>query len=127
MGGALRGVEQAVTGSVGSVADDDGQVLVVAVGVHTRCSRSPQKNRDWLAQCPYSAHPARSERLTVSRERVHSTGVESITHMSSVATLVSLPRAVINLDMVAASFRSRLSYPGWRGSVGNMTSRRARA
>src|SRR6266705_2524387 len=38
-------------------------------GVHTRCSRSPQKYREWLAWYPYCAHPASSERRAVSRER----------------------------------------------------------
>jgi hypothetical protein len=47
------------------------------VGVHTRYSRKPQKNREWLAQSPYPAQPARSDRFTVGRERPHSTGVES--------------------------------------------------
>ena len=56
-----------------------GPVRAKAIGstwrVHTRCSRRHQKNRLWLAQYPYSAQPARLERLTVSRERPHSTGV----------------------------------------------------
>jgi hypothetical protein len=37
----------------------------------------PQKNRLWLAQQPYPAFPARSERRAAGRERAHSTGVES--------------------------------------------------
>ena len=61
--------------------------------MQTRCSRRPQKYREWLAQYPYSAHPARSERLAVSRDRPHSTGVESTTHTSSVHTAVSAARA----------------------------------
>src|SRR3984885_561329 len=34
-----------------------------------------------MAQYPYWAHPARSERITASQERAHSTGVESTTHI----------------------------------------------
>lgn len=48
------------------------------VGVHTRYSRSPQKNHEWLAQYPHPAQPAMSDRFTVGRERPHSTGVESM-------------------------------------------------
>jgi len=57
--------------------------------VHSRCSRSPQNQREWLAQYPYWAYPARSLRRTVSRDRPHSTGVESTTHTSPVHRLVS--------------------------------------
>jgi hypothetical protein len=54
------------------VADDDlpGPPCQVVV----RCGRRPQNQREWEAQYPYCAHPARSERLTVSRERAHPTG-----------------------------------------------------
>ncbi|GAA2938673.1 hypothetical protein GCM10011428_66320 [Streptomyces violaceus] len=48
------------------------------MGVHTRYSRKPQENRERLAQYPYPAQPARSDRFTVGRERPHSTGVESM-------------------------------------------------
>ena len=76
--------------------------------MQARCSRKPQKNREWEAQYPYSAHPAKSERFTVSRERAHSTGVESTTHTSSVAMLVSAPSMPINHDIVSPSLRSLL-------------------
>ena len=49
-----------------------------------------------------------SERFTVSRERPHSTGVESTTHTSSVAMLVCAPSALTSQAMVSASLRSRL-------------------
>src|SRR5699024_3967062 len=76
--------------------------------VQSRCRRKPQKNLEWEAQYPYSAHPARSERLTVSRDRAHSTGVESMTHTSSVATLVSVPSILTSQDIVPDSLRSLL-------------------
>src|SRR5665811_1378904 len=56
--------------------------------VQTRCSRKPQKNREWEAQYP--------------------AGVESTTHTSSVAMLVSAPSMPINHDIVPASLRSLL-------------------
>src|SRR6266700_5332373 len=59
-------------------------------GVHTRCSRSPQKYREWLAWYPYCAHPASSERRAVSRDRPHSTGVESTTLSAAKRAYVSL-------------------------------------
>ncbi|MEU5839511.1 hypothetical protein ABZ820_38460 [Streptomyces diacarni] len=50
----------------------------IPAGAHTGYSRRPQENREWLAQYPYPAQPARSDRFTVGRERPHSTGVESM-------------------------------------------------
>ncbi len=67
-----------------------------------------QKNRDWEAQKPYSAYPARSGCFTVSRERAHSTEVESTTHTSSVHTLVSRASTPISQFIVAARARRRL-------------------
>src|SRR5262249_57011423 len=61
------------------------------------------------------AHPARSERSTVSRDRPHSTGMESITHTSSAGRLVSMAMILTSQPMVAASLRSRLLYPDWPG------------
>lgn len=51
--------------------------------VQTKCKRSPQRYRLWEAQNPLCAHPAKSERCTVARERAHSTDVESTTQTSS--------------------------------------------
>ena len=55
--------------------------------------------------------PAKSERQTASRDRAHSTGVESTTQTSSNHTLVSRARAPINQFSVAATWRSRLLQP----------------
>jgi hypothetical protein len=60
------------------------------------------------AQYPYSAQPARSEHLTVSRERPHSTGVESTTHTSSLHTAVMVARIRLTLRIRPAALRSRL-------------------
>ncbi len=65
------------------------------------------------AQWPYSAQPARSERRAVSRERPHSTGVESTTHTSSPAAPVRRPSPPTGQPMVAAT----ASPPGPRSSV----------
>lgn len=43
----------------------------------------PQYQRECDAQKPYPACPARSERLTVSRDIPQGTGVASAIHMSS--------------------------------------------
>ncbi len=67
-----------------------------------------QKKRLWLAQYPYSAHPARSERLTVSRERPHSTGVESTIHTSSLHTEVSVASSRVTRRSNSAALRRRL-------------------
>src|SRR5262245_42577800 len=83
--------------------------------VAIRCSRSPQKYREWEAQYPYCAHPARSERLTVSRDRPHSTGVESTTQTSSAHSEASVASTRITTVIRAAEARSRLLYPGCRG------------
>lgn len=48
----------------------------IPVGVQTKNSRSPQKNRECQAQYPYPAQPTMSDRLTAGRERPHCTGVE---------------------------------------------------
>jgi hypothetical protein len=76
--------------------------------VHTRCSRRPQKYRECEAQYPYSAHPARSERLAVSRELPHSTGVESTTHTSSVQIVVPAARTRMQCRISPAAARRRL-------------------
>jgi hypothetical protein len=83
--------------------EGDGQAAEVA----TRCSRSPQNQREWLAQYPYSAQPARSERRAVSRERPHSTGVQSTTQTSSVHKLVSAASSRIKVVISTAAARSR--------------------
>jgi hypothetical protein len=46
--------------------------------------------------------------LTVSFDRAHSTGVESTSHTSSVAMLVSAASAPTSQAIVSASLRSRL-------------------
>jgi hypothetical protein len=76
--------------------------------VATRCSRSPQNHREWLAQYPYCAHPASSDRRAVSRDRPHSTGVESATQTSSDQIAVSAASSRVGWLIVPASFRSRL-------------------
>jgi len=58
-------------------------------GVQTRCSRRPQNQREWEQQKPYLAQPASSERLTVGRDRPHSTGLESTIRTGSVRRSVS--------------------------------------
>ena len=83
--------------------------------VATRCNRSPQKYRECEAQYPYCAHPARSERFTVSRDRPHSTGVESTTETSSAHSEVSAASTRITTVIRAAEARSRLLYPGCSG------------
>src|SRR6478609_9837086 len=102
-------------------------VTAAAIGspcrVHNMCSRSPQKYRLCEAQYPYSAKPARSERLAVSRERPHSTGVESAIHTSSPNMLVRVPSARISQLKVPTNLRSRLLYPGCPGRYGNNSRR----
>src|SRR3984957_3401149 len=87
--------------------------------VVTRCSRSPQNQREWEAQYPYCAQPARSERLAVSLERPHSTGVESTTQTSSAHRLVPAARTRMQCRISPAAGRSRLLYPGCCGRYGN--------
>ena len=74
---------------------------------HTRCRRNPQKKRECEAQYPYSAHPARSERFVVSRDRPHSTGVESTTHTSSVHREVHATRCAMTARSIPAAARTR--------------------
>ncbi len=95
--------------------------------MRSRCSRSPQDQREWLAQYPYWAYPASSERRTVSVDRPHSTGVESTTHTSSAHRLVSRASTRISHAIVAAILRSRLLYPLWPGRQGNIPRRDLRA
>ena len=78
--------------------------------VQTRCGRNPQKYRECEAQYPYSAHPARSERFAVPRERPHSTRVESTTQTSSVDSVVPAARTRMQCRISAAAPRSRLLY-----------------
>src|SRR6476660_2673794 len=98
-------------------------VTAAAIGspcrVHNMCSRSPQKYRLCEAQYPYSAKPARSDRLAVSRDRPHSTGVESAIHTSSSNMLVRVPSARMSQLSVPTSLRSLLLYPGCWGRCGN--------
>nr|WP_165977868.1 hypothetical protein [Nonomuraea diastatica] len=54
------------------------EVIGMPAGVLTQEQPQPQEKRLY----PQAAQPARSERLTVGRERPHSTGVESVIHMS---------------------------------------------
>src|SRR5664279_1172251 len=72
-----------------------------------------------IRDSPYSAKPARSERLAVSRDRPHSTGVESAIHTSSLNMLVRVPSARISQLRVPTSLRSRLLYPDCPGRYGN--------
>jgi hypothetical protein len=102
---------RALVGLGAGQGEADGQAVQRARQVQPQ----PHKWREWLAQWPYSAHPARSEGLTVSRERPRSTGVESITHTSSCSRLVSVASTRISQHMVAASLRSRLLPPDWPG------------
>jgi len=51
--------------------------LGVPSGAARRCSRMPQNQREWLRLYPYPQASASWERLAVSTERPHSTGVES--------------------------------------------------
>jgi hypothetical protein len=76
--------------------------------VHSRCSCRPQNLREWETQYPYCAHPARSERLTVSLERAHSTGVESTTRTSSVHRLVLAARTRVQWRTSPRAARGRL-------------------
>lgn len=85
-------------------------------------SSSPQKDRLWEAQFPYSAKLARSDRLAVSRDRPHSTGVESAIHTSS-NILVRVPSARMSQLSVPTSLHSRLLYPGCWGRYGNWPDR----
>nr|WP_157254943.1 hypothetical protein [Nonomuraea typhae] len=71
-------------------------------GVHNRCSRCPQKYREWEAQQPYSA-----QRRAVSRERPHSIGVESATQTSSFHGEVSAPSIRIMYLTRPQALRSR--------------------
>ena len=52
-------------------------------GVVMRRRRKPQNQREWVAQVPYSAHPANSERRALLRPRPHSTALESTSHTLS--------------------------------------------
>jgi hypothetical protein len=72
-----------------------------------RYSRSPQNQREWLAQYPYFAHPAISERLTAGRDRPHSTGVESATQTSSNQKSLSATRSRIACLTSGSAARSR--------------------
>ncbi len=86
------------------------------VGVHTRYRRSPRKNREWLAQYPYPAQPARSDRFTVGRERPHSTGVESMIQWLSNRKSVSVARSRMARLAGGSAARSRLFQPGCFGT-----------
>ena len=80
--------------------------------VQSRCSRSPQNQRECEAQYPYCAHPASSERLTVSRERAHSTGVESTTQTSPDHRLVLAARTRVQCRTRPAGRPQPLVVPG---------------
>jgi hypothetical protein len=81
-------------------------------GAHAGPRRSDCGRR---SQYPYSAHPARSEGLTVSRERPHSTGVESTVHTSSRPMEVSVASTPVTRRSSSAALRRRLLQPGCFG------------
>lgn len=60
------------------------------VRVHASCSHRPQKNRLQLTHQPNWTHPARPERLAVSREPPHSTGTEPTPHTPSLHSVVPI-------------------------------------
>ena len=68
----------------------------------------PFSQREWEAQYPYSAHPAKAERITVGRERAHSMGVESTSQTVSSWTREPRRRAAHTQVMVAVSEWTRL-------------------
>jgi hypothetical protein len=74
----------------------------------SRCSRRPQNLREWEAQYLYCAHPARSERLTVSLERAHSAGIESTTQTPSVHKLLLAARTRVQWRTSPQAARGRL-------------------
>jgi hypothetical protein len=88
--------------------------------VVTRYSRNPQKNREWAAQYPYPACPARSERLTVSRDAAHGRGVESTRRTRSCQDAVSRASSVITAASSPAWRRSRLPNPDCWTRPGNI-------
>ncbi len=75
--------------------------------VRVRQLESAPDQRECGCRSP-CAPPARSERFTVSRDRAHSTGVESTTQTSSVQTLVSRASLPVSQFKVPARRRSRL-------------------
>lgn len=76
--------------------------------MHTRYSRRPQKYREWLAQYPYPAQPARSERCTVGRDIPQGTGVESTIQVLSNQKSLSWARSRITRLTSGSAARSRL-------------------
>jgi hypothetical protein len=76
----------------------------------------PPNQREWLAQEPYGAQPASADRLVVSRERPHATGVESATPTSAVQNVVGLASARMTCRMSSAAARRRWLAPGCLGS-----------
>jgi hypothetical protein len=87
-------------------------VSAKATGNPTACTADagakPQKYRECDAQYPYSAQLAKSERWAVSRERPHSTGVESTTHTSSVDREHDPTRYAHTTRVISAAARTRL-------------------
>jgi hypothetical protein len=67
---------------------------------------------------PYSAHPARSDRRAVLRDRPHSTWMESTTQTSSVHTVASPANTRMHCRIRHAAAHSRLLYPGCWGGTG---------
>jgi hypothetical protein len=74
---------------------------------------------------PYSAHPAASLRVAVSRVQPHCTGVESTTRTSSLRKLVSIASIRITRMNSGNAFRTRLLYPDWPIRRGNIPARYA--
>ncbi len=98
----------------------------IPVGVRTRNSRKPQKNRECEALYPYPAQPAMSDRFTVGRERPHSTGVESTIQWLSNQKSVSAASMRITRLNSGNAIRSRLFQPGCFGTYGNIAPSRER-
>jgi len=107
--------------------------LTVQKSRHRPCRRRTFRNR----RPARAGRPARRSIRTrrsrpspsgwaVSRDRPHSTGVESASHTSSLNRLVWVPRARINQLRVPPSLRSRLLYPDCAGRYGNSCCRWAR-
>jgi hypothetical protein len=77
-----------------------------------RYSRNPQKNREWLAQYPYPACPARSERFTGSLLAAHGSGVESTSRSTSCQEPVSRASSVIAAAEQPGLAAQPLAVPG---------------
>ena len=92
--------------------------VTVPSQVQISSSLHPQYQREWLGQYPYPAYPYRSERLAVTADCPHGTGVASISRSISAVAGVASASQRSAASISGASCRSRVLYSLWAKQPG---------